>query len=546
MNHSQHDTAGAPQKNLVPSAEIARCARRPGNATANSMRRTLQQSESVALPVPTGKIFRLLFLMVSLCGLTPGLAAKPDPDVRVPVMATDPEAHHEPAPAPDNSAAPTNVVSLEAALKMQNERFTQGLQVVPSPPPNYTPLILLLALLLAAGIFWRRFTARLDQLFGLPAVLTAAARDRGVRSKLIAENPTMASFFDALREELHADPTRLAAQAPGSADGREDQAHTEAARTAPEILHEFFASAPAEFARLRTRFSEITRTTDEDLRLSLLMEFSQQVRPPEELSRMPELRPIWLMASALAEYLKQISCRTANVTPSTMRTAGGALDLLEKLCVPSLNPSLITHPPIRILAVDDDPICRRAIFLALKKVFNDPDLAAGGATALPLVAQHKYDVIFLDVDMPGMNGFELCSKIRESDLNVASPVVFVTRHSDFNSRAQSTLSGGQDLIGKPYLPFEIVVKALTFALRGRLPNSQPEAGRPVITAPDRKASGKPVAASKTATAPAPRPVAATSATGAALNKERRLRKKRKPQVSTRESSPLRAHAAVSR
>jgi hypothetical protein len=46
--------------------------------------------------------------------------------------------------------------------------------------------------------------------------------------------------------------------------------------------------------------------------------------------------------------------------------------------------------------------------------------------------------------------------------------VFVTRHSDFDSRAKSTLSGGQALIGKPYLAFEITVKALTLALRGRL------------------------------------------------------------------------------
>ena len=47
-------------------------------------------------------------------------------------------------------------------------------------------------------------------------------------------------------------------------------------------------------------------------------------------------------------------------------------------------------------------------------------------------------------------------------------MIFVTRHSDFNSRAKSALSRGEDLIGKPFLVFEITVKALTLALHGRL------------------------------------------------------------------------------
>ena len=69
--------------------------------------------------------------------------------------------------------------------------------------------------------------------------------------------------------------------------------------------------------------------------------------------------------------------------------------------------------------------------------------------------------------MPGMDGFTVCSKIRETLPNHTTPVVFVTGQSDFQARARSTLQG-DDLIGKPFLAAEITVKALTFALRGRL------------------------------------------------------------------------------
>jgi len=51
---------------------------------------------------------------------------------------------------------------------------------------------------------------------------------------------------------------------------------------------------------------------------------------------------------------------------------------------------------------------------------------------------------------------------------MTTPVVFVTVRSDFHTRAKSTLVGGTDLLAKPFLMFEITVKALTFAMRKRL------------------------------------------------------------------------------
>src|SRR5207244_617685 len=95
-------------------------------------------------------------------------------------------------------------------------------------------------------------------------------------------------------------------------------------------------------------------------------------------------------------------------------------------------------------------------------------LAADAQAALALASRLRYDVIFLDIEMPGMDGFELCSKIHETDPNRNTPVVFVTSHTDFNTRAKSSLVGGNDFIGKPFLIFEVTVKALTLLLRTRL------------------------------------------------------------------------------
>src|SRR5207245_1738392 len=186
-------------------------------------------------------------------------------------------------------------------------------------------------------------------------------------------------------------------------------------------------------------------------------------------SALPQLVPFWQMASALEALLKQLCDKPANISPSTMQTVSQAMDLLRSLSTPSLNPQLVTNPPVRLLAVDDDAICRHAISFALKKALDPPDLANEAKTALELASKQSYEAIFLDVEMPGMNGFDLCSKIHETASNRHTPVIFITRHTDFESRARSATTGGQDLIGKPFLTFEVAVKALTIILRGRLP-----------------------------------------------------------------------------
>jgi DNA-binding response OmpR family regulator len=88
--------------------------------------------------------------------------------------------------------------------------------------------------------------------------------------------------------------------------------------------------------------------------------------------------------------------------------------------------------------------------------------------ALTLLSERDFDLVFLDVDMPGMDGFELCSKLRALPAHKATPVVFVTSLNDFESRASSTISGGNDFIGKPFLFMELAVKTTQHLLRGQL------------------------------------------------------------------------------
>jgi CheY-like chemotaxis protein len=124
-------------------------------------------------------------------------------------------------------------------------------------------------------------------------------------------------------------------------------------------------------------------------------------------------------------------------------------------------------PSVDILVVDDEAISRRALAHALERAKLKCLTVEDPRAALDLLSQNKFDLIFLDVDMPGMNGFELCTKLRTMPAHKKTPVVFVTGFTDFENRANSTMSGGNDFIAKPFLFIELAVKALLYILRGR-------------------------------------------------------------------------------
>ena len=67
-----------------------------------------------------------------------------------------------------------------------------------------------------------------------------------------------------------------------------------------------------------------------------------------------------------------------------------------------------------------------------------------------------------------MDGFEVCKRLRALPGYAKTPVVYITSHGDFNHRAKSVLSGGNDLISKPVFPIELAVKAVSHVVKRQL------------------------------------------------------------------------------
>jgi len=104
-----------------------------------------------------------------------------------------------------------------------------------------------------------------------------------------------------------------------------------------------------------------------------------------------------------------------------------------------------------ILIVDDNIVSLKQISALLSKDY-DVKLAKSGELALQISGQETPGLILLDVEMPGMDGFETIARLKADDRLKNIPVVFLTGNSDAETQAKCLGAGGLDFITKPADP----------------------------------------------------------------------------------------------
>jgi len=235
-----------------------------------------------------------------------------------------------------------------------------------------------------------------------------------------------------------------------------------------ELRKTFVDGLPNTLASLRAGLQSLTKADNEMTRLKNIHELYRRVHAVNGNAGLAGLVQIAHMAGALEALLKELYEKPKNINVSTLRTVAAAVDFLGFLFERGIRPDKQEMPPASILVVDDEVISRRAIIYALEKAqlqsvnIDDPN------AAYKLLTEKQFDLVFLDVNMPGMTGYELCTKLRNLPMYKKTPVVFVTGLSDFDNRTSSMMAGGNDFIAKPFLFIELTVKALIHVLRGKL------------------------------------------------------------------------------
>ncbi len=116
----------------------------------------------------------------------------------------------------------------------------------------------------------------------------------------------------------------------------------------------------------------------------------------------------------------------------------------------------------RILIVDDDPDIRKVLKLLLSESYVVSEAADGPSAVSHLQQNPDTDLVILDVMMPGMDGIETCTKLREFS---TAPVLFLTAKSAENDRVQAYESGGDDFLSKPFSQAELLAKVSSLLRR---------------------------------------------------------------------------------
>jgi DNA-binding response OmpR family regulator len=205
--------------------------------------------------------------------------------------------------------------------------------------------------------------------------------------------------------------------------------------------------------------------------------------PPE----LPALHELWNLAHAFAQktallpykpfaqiagsfdmLMQDLNETPEQLNPSTLRTVGQALDFLASISKPECLARLTDPAAASLLVVDDEDGARQFITSALQLAGLKNDCAESPARAIEKLNKTPTNLIFLDVGLPEMNGFELCTKVRAIEQYKTTPIVFLTGMATFHNKAKASLSGGNDFVGKPFNLPELGVKALMWICRGQL------------------------------------------------------------------------------
>lgn len=130
----------------------------------------------------------------------------------------------------------------------------------------------------------------------------------------------------------------------------------------------------------------------------------------------------------------------------------------NKICTVGQHDTTESDAAYRVLVVDDEPMNIKLLKGILDQAQYEVVTASCGAEAINLINKIDFDLVLLDVMMPGLNGYEVCQRIKQSDSMRLLPVVMVTALNDTESRVKGIDVGADDFITKPPIKVELLAR----------------------------------------------------------------------------------------
>jgi DNA-binding response OmpR family regulator len=112
-----------------------------------------------------------------------------------------------------------------------------------------------------------------------------------------------------------------------------------------------------------------------------------------------------------------------------------------------------------VLVVDDEPFICRSLSFVLRKANYQVVEARNGEEALAAIRQHEPDLVFMDVMMPKVSGFEVCTQVKADPLLRHVKIILLTAKGQDSDREIGRKAGADDYMTKPFSPSKILERA---------------------------------------------------------------------------------------
>ena len=115
---------------------------------------------------------------------------------------------------------------------------------------------------------------------------------------------------------------------------------------------------------------------------------------------------------------------------------------------------------VKVMVIDDSKTIRRSAETLLKKVGCEVVTAIDGFEALAKITEHKPDIIFVDIMMPRLDGYQTCALIKNNQTFKATPVIMLSSKDSIFDRARGRIVGSEKYLTKPFSK-EDLINAIT-------------------------------------------------------------------------------------
>lgn len=236
-----------------------------------------------------------------------------------------------------------------------------------------------------------------------------------------------------------------------------------------EMRQTFRADAPETVSALSASLQAFVKTPNDPVHS---YDLYRKIHAISGVAGLSGLRQIALLSAPLEAFFKELSINPKQVNLSVLRTAVQSVEFLILLFEQLDEQAVEAATSFDALVVVDEEIPRRAVIDALEKAELKCLRIADSQAALKVLSENQFNLLFIDIEMPELNGLELSLKLRELPMHKKTPVVFMTSLDQFEQHISIAECEECDIIAKPFHYTEAASKALTLMLKSRTKNQK--------------------------------------------------------------------------